>query len=171
MVGWICSINGNMRNVILKIYESDWFILGTLFGILYCLTYIDTDDVSRVSSAPVVRWLIVTTLTVSFPCQYHSTIAPYSSITAPWDERQPWPRSTLSYLRYKARGFISDRKFGWNRGREEDSGMVYFHSKAHRRGVHEKILCLKVLKCLQIIRSNRRQIFHYHSFFFYERCS
>jgi hypothetical protein len=35
-----------------------------------------------------------------FPCQHHSAIAPYPSITAPRGERQPWPNSTVSYRRY-----------------------------------------------------------------------
>jgi hypothetical protein len=43
------------------------------------------------------------------PANHHSTIAPYSSITAPRGVRQPWPSSTLSYPRYEVRDFISDR--------------------------------------------------------------
>jgi hypothetical protein len=43
-----------------------------------------------------------------FPCKYHSTIAPYSSITAPWGVRSLWPRSTLSQPRSSVRGFTSD---------------------------------------------------------------
>jgi hypothetical protein len=44
-----------------------------------------------------------------FPLQiYHSTIAPYSSITAPWGVRLLWPSSTLSQLRSSVRDFTSD---------------------------------------------------------------
>jgi hypothetical protein len=43
-----------------------------------------------------------------FPCRYHSTIAPYSSITAPWGVRLLWPSSTLSQPRSSVRGFTSD---------------------------------------------------------------
>jgi hypothetical protein len=43
-----------------------------------------------------------------FPCKYHSTIAPYTSITAPWGVRLLWPSSTLSQPRSSVRGFTSD---------------------------------------------------------------
>jgi hypothetical protein len=44
-----------------------------------------------------------------FPLQiYHSTIAPYSSITAPWGVRLLWPSGTLSQPRSSVRGFTSD---------------------------------------------------------------
>jgi hypothetical protein len=43
-----------------------------------------------------------------FPCKCHSTVAPYSSITAPWGVRLLWPSSTLSQPRSKVRGFTSD---------------------------------------------------------------
>jgi hypothetical protein len=39
---------------------------------------------------------------------YHSTIAPYSSITAPWGVRLLWPSSTLSHPRSSVRGFTSE---------------------------------------------------------------
>jgi hypothetical protein len=43
-----------------------------------------------------------------FPCKYHSTIAPYSPITALWGVRLHWPSSTLSQPRPSVRGFTSD---------------------------------------------------------------
>jgi hypothetical protein len=54
-----------------------------------------------------------------FPLQiYNSTIAPYSSISAPWGVRLLWPSSTLSQPRSSVRGFTSDPAYWLETERE-----------------------------------------------------